>query len=373
MKNKEPCIRRHRIYCTKLAAIAVAIGTLLNGVASFHVTPPNIAKISRLSPPVSKIRRRSSPDPNDGERPAPGNYTYDSLYEFLTQRSGEESGESDRQRKRDRIKQWVNRDNKRSGPTNMVQPLRVEDGSVMEEDDQASRQKPRFEKLFSGMPTLDEILSRDNDSSAAEGTNTPQSNRGKKDDTWFDAEKQQIEQEYIQILEDVKRQIAEQRASDPDGVPENSEAIAESVIGQELKRMITSVKTERAKERLQDLEIQRMADLRNRDLSTADDALATKLLQEAADDWKRKDAIQADIDEFDRYAAGAIQRSLMEGGNEVMPQPGSNLDAWALERLEDMLDSSSEVSISDILEDNIEDLRERLERESEREPYSPKR
>ena len=41
-----------------------------------------------------------------------------------------------------------------------------------------------------------------------------------------------------------------------------------------------------------------------------------------------------------------------------IPQPGSDLDAWALERLEDMLEKTaqegSDVSISDILEENID-------------------
>jgi beta-phosphoglucomutase-like phosphatase (HAD superfamily) len=289
---------------------------------------------------------------------------YDSLYEFLTKRSGEAAGESERQRKRDRIKNWVTSSTKRT-PSNMVQPVRVEDGSVIEDMDEPSKPRgERLENLLSNMPTLADRLLQ------ASYVDTEETSAGnmKNDYSWFDAEKEQIQEEYAQICDEVINQIQEQRISDPEDTPENAEAIAESVITQEMKRMITSIRTARAKERLQDMEIKRMAELDARDLTGSRDDLAEKLLKEAADDWKRRDARQADFDDFQKYEREAFQ-NLKDGKSDFILQPDSDLDEWALERLEEMLEASkdgNEPSISDILEENIEDLQGRLDKESKK-------
>ena len=81
------------------------------------------------------------------------------------------------------------------------------------------------------------------------------------DDSWFDEERKQLEEKYRQILQDLKSQIGDQRKEDPDGVPENAEGVVESVVKQEMDRMISSVKMTRAKERLQEEEVRRMSDL----------------------------------------------------------------------------------------------------------------
>jgi phosphoglycolate phosphatase-like HAD superfamily hydrolase len=312
----------------------------------------------------------------DKEKEKEEKKAYDSLYEFLTKRTGETAGESERERKIDRIRKWVRSSSKRSSNAKMVQPVRVEDGAVMEEAQPPPKNKASLDRLFSGMPTLDNMLSRSDSSDGREITqeaSDSEARKGKNDDSWFDAEKEKIQEEYTQTLNDVKSQIAQQRAADPEGIPANAEAIAESVVTQEMKRMITSVKIARAKERFQEMENKRMVDLNSNDLAGSNNELAERLLREATEDWKRRDARQAEVDNFQQYEREAFQ-NLADGNSDFIPQPGSDLDAWALERLEVMLESSregSELSISDILEENIEDLQERLVKQSKKGSVAP--
>jgi beta-phosphoglucomutase-like phosphatase (HAD superfamily) len=335
----------------------------------------------------------------------------DGLYEFLTKRTGEQAGEVERRRKRNRIREWMtssssnnnnsNANKRGGGGSNMVQPIRMEDGSVMKEDDNVQVQpttptKPKFDKLFAGMPTLDEILTRagDEEGTQTTATATPtgsssngsveeslakrKKNRPKEldNDAWFEEERQQLIQEYVGILEEMQAQLAEQRQKDPGGVPPNSDRIIESVVFQERNRIIASVKIARSKERLQAYEIERMSDLEaSRNVDQVSDEIANRILQEAADDWKRREALQSKVDDFDRYAQEANIRATTSesSASSPLPQPGRNLDEWALERLEGMLETSKEKSddVTDILEESIDDLRERMEKESKRGSIQP--
>lgn len=327
---------------------------------------------------------------------------YDGLYEFLTRRTGEQAGESERQRKRNRIMEWMNSStgskNGSGGASNLVQPIRLEDEKVdeiltQEQQQQPPRTKAKLDQLLSGMPSLEDILSRDvGGSGALESEGAPDNivptRRSNISDTsWFEPEKEQIQQEYQQILQDMKDQIQEQRRRDPEGMPDNAERIAEAVVQQELSRMLASVQTARAKERLQEYEVQQMSDFNARDYVGASDAVVEQILKEAAADWDRRDKVKAqenDFAEYERqrrqsYAIDAARRVAASSNDQQLgniPGESVDLDGWALERLEEMLEVSQSREddnggIADILESTIEDLRRRIEKESKKGSIKP--
>jgi beta-phosphoglucomutase-like phosphatase (HAD superfamily) len=317
-------------------------------------------------------------EPDDDTSPT-SSESYGGLYEFLTRRTGEQAGEKERHRKRDRIREWMGSGSGSSsgssgGGTNMVRPIRVEDGSVVEDD--PPRTQARFDKLFAGMPTLDEILSRDGPQttdSPTTSSDSEQRTRIVRDDSWFEEEKRELEAEYEQIIKDMKEQIQQQRQQHPDAMPDNAEDLAESVVRQELDRVLASVKTTRAKERLQDYEIAKISELNARELTGVTDDVVEQMLKQAADEWKRKEAVQAQVDDFARYESEA-----QTGFSDLsVPEPGYDLDAWALERLEDMLETTQNkaseegAAVTDILEQQIDDLRERIESEAKKGSIKP--
>jgi beta-phosphoglucomutase-like phosphatase (HAD superfamily) len=328
----------------------------------------------------------------------------DELAELLKRR--QQGEDKERKRKRDRLMEWMtsssSTNKKSSSPTSMVRPINMKDGSVMqnsqEEAEDPPRKQPRFDKLFAGMPSLDEILLPKGSSTTT--TTTPQNTplestnvqpeeeassppkRPKRDDSWFEEEKRQIEANYLTILNDMKSQLAQQRQQDPRSVPDSAEGVAESVIKAELKRTLASVKITRAKERLQDYQVDKMSDLNARDLKGATDEVVQRILKDTAKDSERKETLQAEVDDFMKYQKDALQGAKQQqqqaptGREEPLPQPGSDLDAWALDRLQDMMSTTrlrnnDEGGISDILEQNIEDLRERMEKESKKGTIQP--
>ncbi|CAJ1969446.1 unnamed protein product [Cylindrotheca closterium] len=373
---------------TKCIFSVTMVAVTIQAISSFQIITPTLRKYPSAANTIQHHNRRGrqqQPFPSmlslsSEKSEAEEQKAYDSLYEFLTKRSNQASAaakaqqqqqQQDKERKIDRIRKWVT---KSSSSSKMVQPLRVEDGSVME--DVEPELTTRLDKVWSAMPTLEDILSRRTRKKDKASIGGNDSNNNNDDDSWFEAEKQQIQAEYDSILQQMKQQIALERQQNPDSVPENSEAIAESVVAQELKRMLTSVKINRAKESLQDEEIRKKAELERRDFSQDNDAIAKKLLQEAADDWKRQEAIKANIDDFEQYDRQArLDSSNTNDSNSNIPQPGADLDVWALERLEDMLEKTaqegSDVSISDILEENIETLQQRLAKASQKGTVEP--
>jgi beta-phosphoglucomutase-like phosphatase (HAD superfamily) len=314
--------------------------------------------------------------------------TMDDLYELMNRRRQGE--DKDRGRKRNRIMEWMTSSsstNKKPSSSSMVQPINMQDGSIMKNEAEPPRKQARFDKLFAGMPSLDEILTTG--SSEATPENAPlestniepeeaSSKRPKQDDSWFQEEKQQIEENYQTILNDMKSQLEQQRREDPTSVPDNAEGVIQSVVKAEMKRTLASVKITRAKERLQDYGIDGMSDLNARDLKGATDEVVERIFKETAKDWERKDSLKAEVGDFMQYQKdafqGAKQQSSIEG--EALPQPGSDLDTWALDRLEDMLSTTmqrenDQGGISDILEENIGDLRKRIEKESKKGSIQP--
>jgi beta-phosphoglucomutase-like phosphatase (HAD superfamily) len=312
---------------------------------------------------------------------------YDGLYEFLTRRTGEQAGESERQRKRDRIMDWMKSSKRSPSSSTPVRPIRLEDGKVDQElHDSTSppRTKAKFDQLFAGMPTLEDILSKETFDAATDPAaslpameqDTPNPVRkSPTDESWFEPEKQQIIQEYEQIQHDMKQQIQRQRQQDPDGIPDNAEGIVESIVKQEMDRMLASVKMARAKERLQEYEISKKTDLDAKNFEGATDAVVEQILKEAAVDEERRQKLQEQADQFYQYE---VQRQLSRVANaDDTLQDDMDLDDWALERLEEMLETSlsredDDGSISDILEDNIADLRKRIEKESKKGSIEPK-
>jgi hypothetical protein len=99
---------------------------------------------------------------------------YDGLSEFLTRRTGEPAGESERLRKRDRIMEWIRSSKSttttttttNSGGNALIQPIRVQDGQVDVElanvGTPIRRTITAFDQLFARMLTgsLSEILSK---------------------------------------------------------------------------------------------------------------------------------------------------------------------------------------------------------------------
>jgi len=416
-----------------------------NGAAPFAVPRatqyrPNHSKLwlSSSSPESLSAPEPENADAVSGEGDTKDNNNpnvgYDDLYEFLTRRTGEPVGETERRRKRDRIMEFMGSGNSNgndndntesgdsssdssteSGASDIIQPIRMEDGKVDEElvdlqrqEDQASRTKVRFESLFSGMPSLEEIISRDDPSEEDTDSNTVvkrKKTRMTDDDdfSWFEPERLRIEQEYEIIRQETRDRIRDERqllqdepslteiGSNEDGdidddiddnidddedresIPDNAENIADAIVVQEMNRMINSVQVERAKERLQEYESQRSSSIQSRDYGGATDDVVDQIFKETAEEWERNEILKARADEYKQY-----EKASMEAAEQQSPLPddSNDMDDWTLDRLEEMLEKSQNReddngSITDILEENIEDLRKQIERESKKSTIEP--
>ena len=347
-----------------------------------------------------------------GESEENPNVGYDDLYEFLTRKTGEQPGETERRRKRDRIKNLIGNNNdgdsssssSNSGTgggndsSNLIQPIRMEDGKVDEElvnrqkaEQNSSRRRVRFDSLFSGMPSLEEIISR----GPSEGRGDINTKKKKKtrmtdadDFSWFEPERLRIEQEYDKIRQETKERIREQRqlqqelggveefGDDGDAIPDNAENIADAIVTQEMNRMINSVQLERAKERLEDYQIQRNNRIQSQDFRGASDDVVDQIFKETAEDWDRQEEIRAKTEEYQRYERMRQQEAEAAQQQSMLPEDDKDMDDWTLNRMEEMLDKArngedGDGSITDILEENIEDLRLQMERESKKGTIEP--
>lgn len=413
------------------SSVIYSLSSSRRGATAAFVLPrstqyrPNHSKLWLASPESLSSQEPENADALPGEENKENpNVGYDDLYEFLTRRTGEPAGESERRRKRDRIKGFMgnNNDGNGSGDTsggnastdgasNLIQPIRMEDGKVDEElvdvqrqEEQASRTKMRFDSLFSGMPSLDEIISRDPSEMDADPNTAPKKKKTRMTDeddfSWFEPERLRIEQEYDKIRQETKERIREQRrlqqeeklgmegemseegqeesVDDGDSIPDNAENIADAIVTQEMNRMINSVQVERAKERLQAYEVQRNARIQSRDYRGATDDVVDKIFKETAEDWERKEKLKAKEDEYQKYERMRQSQATMEAAQKIssLVDHDKNLDDWTLDRLEEMLEKSQNRdddngSITDILEENIENLRKQIERESKKGSIEP--
>jgi beta-phosphoglucomutase-like phosphatase (HAD superfamily) len=366
-------------------------------------------------------------DNKEEESSSTNNVGYDDLYEFLTRRTGHQAGESERRRKRDRIMEWMPTGTAAGGgsggesgnaASSLIQPIRLEDGKVDEEliakqqqeeaeqQNTSSRTKIKFDELFSGMPSLNDIISGgdnvdgDGNGDAADIISKKKKSRMTDDDdfSWFEPERLRIESEYDQIRQETRERIREQRllekeseengssSSDIDNIPNNAEGIADAIVQQEMNQMIASVKLERSKERLQEYELNRSSDIQSQDYRGATDDVVNKILKETAEQQERNDKLKARVDEYEEYEQRLRQQQqeqqILYGSDDdsnkqkIMPGEDTDMDDWTLERLEEMLLNSQnreddDGTISDILEENIENLRKQIEQESKKGSIEP--
>jgi len=406
--------------------------TFRRGAAAFASPRAIHSKLWLSSSPEST----SSQEPElSGEEDAENsNVGYNDLYEFLTRRTGEQAGETERRRKRDRLRDLMGSSNTNStdaevtasdgsnssdAASNLIQPIRMEDGEIDEElvdrqrqEEEQSRTRVRFDSLFSGMPSLDEIISRDPSEMEADSETAPKRKRTRMTDeddfSWFEPERLRIEQEYDIIRQETKERIREQRrlqqeeqqrlqqqeilASDEsagieesesvdlgDSIPDNAENIADAIVTQEMNRMINSVQVERAKERLENYEIQRNARLQTRDYRGATDDVVDKIFQETAEEWDRMEKLKEQTNEYQNYERMRQQQASKEADLQttLVPNDDADIDDWSLDRMEEMLEKAQnreddDGSITDILEENIENLRKQIDKESRRGSIEPK-
>lgn len=336
------------------------------------------------------------PEP-DAEKSADA--AYNDLYEFLTKRTGEgAAAETERKRKRDRIKDFMATSSSSSSEgKNLVQPIRVEDGQVdtelvsQQEEEQQARVKVRFDTLFTGMPTLEEIISRGpTEEETEQPTFTSTKKRTGDDDfSWFEPERLRIEGEYEQLRQETKAQIQEQRIAEAaerakyesemgqeeNAIPNNAESIADAIVTQEMNRMINSVRIERAKQRLQAYESERSFDSQQDD--AASDDIVDKIFKDTAEELERSEKLQSSVDSYREYERMRKEEAaLQEAQEENVPSDGADLDDWTLDRLEEMLEKSEsledgDASIIDTLEESIDELRRQMARQPKKGSIQP--
>jgi len=383
-----------------------------------HLSAFAFPRTTHYRPSHSKLWLSSSPESlspepeNDDALSGEEDVGYNDLYEFLTRRTGEQAGETERIRKRDRIKQFIGKSDGGSNSSteagsNLIQPLRMEDGKVDEvlvdqqqQEEEASRARVRFDSLFANMPSLEEIISREPSEGSTEFSAASKKKKTRMTDeddfSWFEPERLRIEQEYDLIRQETKERIREQRreleeaksgaesesnedgGDDGNSIPDNAENVADAIVIQEMNRMINSVQLERAKERLQDYEIQRNSRIQSHNYQGATDDVVDQIFKETAEEWDRNEKLKARTDEYQQYERMRQQEASMEAAEQQsrIPDESEDVDDWTLDRLEEMLEKSQNReddngSITDILEENIDDLRKQIERQSQKGSIEP--
>ena len=252
------------------------------------------------------------------------------------------------------------------------------------------RFKTNFGNLFQGMPSVGDILGGgggyddDDDADDQDDDDTFTGKRKKKreiDDSWFDEERQEITRRYEKIMKDMTSQLEEQRRNEPESTPPNAEAMIESIFKEDMEREIAETREQRAKERIDSYERELKSHMSSED-ATVDEKpneIVQKLIDESEAEYEQQQASRALVDDFLRYEEEAFRKAAQETSKmstEVsMPGPGQDLDLWALERLEQMADTRQDMeggeAILDILEENIDSLRQRMEKESNRGSIKP--
>lgn len=285
------------------------------------------------------------------------------------------------------------------GGGGMVQPVGV-DGEPLEAPNtnrDPSRIRAGFDKLFSGMPTVGEILggaggtddddeNEYDDNGGRDGSSVRPARRSSRlrnardatDDegfAWFEDEKEQIVESYRDILDDMMDQLEEERKADPDRVPANAEALVRSVLKEEMEREIVETRERRARERLDSYGAALLAEEATKDVTGPPDASLQKLIDESEDEYARQEASRAELEEFLRYEKEAFQRAAEKSDPVEKPAPGSDLDRWALDRLKEMAKTQegtdAGLPVLDILEESVKMLQKRLEKQKQKGPIMP--
>jgi beta-phosphoglucomutase-like phosphatase (HAD superfamily) len=250
------------------------------------------------------------------------------------------------------------------------------------------RVKTKLDRLFSGMPSLgdmfraDEMEDDDDADEEEEGkSENAQSNKIKRgssdaDDTWFQSEKQQIVSKYDAMLQEMVEQLERQRREDPESVPDNARALMTSILKEELEKEVIETREVRASERISTYGVQILSDAENKELSEVaiTDELQ-QLIDATEDDYERRERTRLRRDEFLEYEREAKGKILTGESGVAVPESGTNMDLWAVDRLERLIakkkDEEGSEAVLDILELNVEDLKSRLQNEKEKGSIQP--
>ena len=262
-------------------------------------------------------------------------------------------------RMRDRIRGWFRSSNSGDG-----EPERV---------------KTSFDGLFSDMPGINDILGDGTSGNEQENDNTQtkKSRSREQDYAWFEEEKQKIIRSYEGILNDMLENLQSQRLEDPESVPDNAEAMIKSVLKQEMDTELKETQEKRAMERLDSYEKTERTRVDEEDVSgPVTDSRVQRLIDESEQEYERQMKAQLELDEFLKYEEEAIVKTQKPDTSTdiTMPEPNANLDQWALERLEEMAQAKEDLGadeVLDILDDNLQDLKDRMEKESARGSLQP--
>eukprot|EP00538_Stauroneis_constricta_P006012 CAMPEP_0119555704 /NCGR_PEP_ID=MMETSP1352-20130426/7825_1 /TAXON_ID=265584 /ORGANISM="Stauroneis constricta, Strain CCMP1120" /LENGTH=1890 /DNA_ID=CAMNT_0007602513 /DNA_START=159 /DNA_END=5831 /DNA_ORIENTATION=- len=355
------------------------------------------------------LKSSSSPNDNDNENEKLNEDTKDTiddLYEFLTRRQNNQNPKKQQQnnqnntiRKRDRILNWMSSTKKT--PTAKIQPIPIDDDTNNTNNEIL---KTDFSTLFDGMPSLNDILSD-------ESNPNPSTKKQQQDDSWFDDEKDNIINDYNAVHDEMISDIQNQRTNNStDNIPENAEGIIGSIIQQELDQTLQSQKNQMALERLHEYEesLKLSSNDNDKEESTK---IADQILKEAQDSFDRSMEMEQNYNDFQLYYEaqqdklrgedsdgggtgndGVDRTGTTSNDDTTIPRDLDDLDQWALESLQRMLDkradgdgnasnrnegSSSnedgvdEMAVADILEDTIEDLKVQIEKEAKKGKIRP--
>jgi beta-phosphoglucomutase-like phosphatase (HAD superfamily) len=315
-------------------------------------TPPSSGKNSEEPPKVQKV------DINKQWDAFSKNQKSESASAASSSSSNSNSNsDKDRPRYRDRIMDWVSGGS--TGGT-MVQPIRWQDQSS--------------ENIGSmdGTNNSNKVTPPSNSRPRRQSSRTAEP----ADDAWFDVERQKIVDTYDGMLRDMMVELAKEREKDPTQVPANAVAMIQDILKQEMDLEIAATKESLSQQDLMLYEQDKRADMESKDVSGPPEEFVQKLIDESEAEYAQKEASRLEIDEFMRYEAEAMQRTKMDDDRGVaVPEMGANLDQWALDRLQAMAESRQDVDgeemVMDLLEDSVDDLRERLEKEAKRGSIQP--
>ena len=246
-------------------------------------------------------------------------------------------------------------------------------------DGEPERVKTNFDGLFSDMPGINDILGDGTSGNEQENDNTQtkKSRSSEQDYAWFEEEKQKIIRSYEGILNDMLENLQSQRLEDPESVPDNAEAMIKSVLKQEMDTELKETQEKRAMERLDSYEKTERTRVDEEDVSgPVTDSRVQRLIDESEQEYERQMKAQLELDEFLKYEEEAIVKTQKPDTSTdiTMPEPNANLDQWALERLEEMAQAKEDLGadeVLDILDDNLQDLKDRMEKESARGSLQP--
>lgn len=273
--------------------------------------------------------------------------------------------ESIKKRKRDRLKELLSG----SSDSPMIQPIPLtEQGGT-----DTPRVQAKFDNLFDGMPSLDDILSSGGGrEDTAPASTDNQKEKKQADDSWFAAEKQQIMENYENILQEMLGTLQLEQENDPDSVPKNAEAMIKSVLKQEMDSEIEEARERRITEMLQEYETTQRQLSAETDISSVEISSGVqKLMDESEAEFQRQESSRLEIEDFLKYEQEAKSTK-----DIAKPEKDQDLDQWALDRLKEMAgergDSDGDEMIRDILQENVLGLEKEMKKSSKKEPQSLK-